>query len=391
MDVSAAIFFDAEDDEFGGYYGPPIKEAFFSELLMSGRADASCFRLYSGDLLVGELTRRIAEVKFGGPPKGMKSGARYWPSSTTWVDDRPARAALAADLTSALSDGWHVWTGNDTSFYLATPRTYVLYVEPLDRRVVASIAEALAGRRWFIGAAAIDLGNPLQVALMPGFLVYHGYYRDRCLWFVQPGGDDPDERWDVSGAIRVKGLKCLWHDAALDQQEPLPLPRPAQSERGAVSGVLLAAVSAPTHHERVLNALAAARFHDHDRLVVLGVNKLSAVDHAVVPREKLAEYALSTTHPTGMHKARLFDHVLGIRADDWQYLAEQLRAGLHEVQVTQVRDASAWGTEHHIQYRADMPIVGRNGAIEVVRTVWKIVDSGPPTLVTLFLQGERND
>lgn len=391
MGVSTAFFFDAEDDEFGGYYGPTIKKSFFSELLMSDLADASFFRLYSGDLLVGELTRRITEVQFGGPPKRMKSGAHYSASSSTWVDDRPARAALAADLTSSLSDRWHLWTGDDTFFYLATPSTYVLYVEPLDRRVVASIAEALASRRWFIGAAEIDLGNPLQVALMPGFLVYHGYYRNRCLWFVQAGGDDPDERWDVSGEIEVKGLTCRWHDAARNQQEPPRLPKPAHSERGAVSGALLAAVSAPTHHERVLNALAAAPFDDHVRLVVLGIKKLSPVDHAVVPREKLVEYALSASHPKGMHKARLFNRVLGITADDWQYLAEQLRAGLQEVQVTQVRDDSAWGTEHHIQYRADMPIVGRNGVVEVVHTVWKIVDSGPPTLVTLFLQGESND
>jgi hypothetical protein len=389
VDIPAAFFFDAEDDDLGGYYGPPITNAFFRALLTSGDVDSCCFRIYAGDLLLDTLTRRIAEVQFGGPPNFMKSGTAFRTSSSSWLDNRPARAALAADLAGSLSEGWHLWTGDQTYYYLAAPRTHVLYVEALDLQIVASIAKLLADRRWFIGAAEIDLGNPIQTSLIPGLLVYRGYYRDRCLWFVQPMGD-PDERWDVSGEVAIDGFECQWHEGMTEDSEPTLLVRSGRdSPRGALSRELLQAVLTPTHHERVLSALARASFRDHDRLVVLSTERLEPLERVVVPREKLVDYALSKTHETGRHKARLFEDVLGIESDDWQYLADQLRAGLHQVPPSQVRDESAWGTEHHIQYRADMPIVGRNGAVEVVRTVWKIVDSGPPTLVTLYLQGEK--
>jgi hypothetical protein len=52
--------------------------------------------------------------------------------------------------------------------------------------------------------------------------------------------------------------------------------------------------------------------------------KLPNADHAVVEIEKLRDYCLSTTHPRGRHKARVFALVLGITADDVEELREAI-------------------------------------------------------------------
>jgi len=52
--------------------------------------------------------------------------------------------------------------------------------------------------------------------------------------------------------------------------------------------------------------------------------KLPNCDRAVVEIEKLRDYCLSSEHPRGRHKARVFAAALGLSAED----AEDLRAAL---------------------------------------------------------------
>jgi hypothetical protein len=52
--------------------------------------------------------------------------------------------------------------------------------------------------------------------------------------------------------------------------------------------------------------------------------KLPNADHAIVEIEKLRDYCLSTPHPRGRHKARVFLTALGISASD----AEELRSAI---------------------------------------------------------------
>ncbi len=52
--------------------------------------------------------------------------------------------------------------------------------------------------------------------------------------------------------------------------------------------------------------------------------KLPNADRAIVEIEKLRDYCLSSSHPRGRHKARVFITALGITADDAQELKQAI-------------------------------------------------------------------
>lgn len=59
--------------------------------------------------------------------------------------------------------------------------------------------------------------------------------------------------------------------------------------------------------------------------------KLPNADRAVVEIEKLRDYCLSSSHPRGRHKARVFVTALGITADD----AEELKQAVLSAVLTE--------------------------------------------------------
>lgn len=62
--------------------------------------------------------------------------------------------------------------------------------------------------------------------------------------------------------------------------------------------------------------------------------KLPNAEHAVIEIEKLRDYCLSTSHPRGRHKARVFATALGMTAGD----AEELRDAI--VTAISIREAT---------------------------------------------------
>jgi hypothetical protein len=47
------------------------------------------------------------------------------------------------------------------------------------------------------------------------------------------------------------------------------------------------------------------------------VAQLPGAEQAIVPKDKLYDYALCAEHPEGAHKARVFSSALGIDREDW--------------------------------------------------------------------------
>ena len=78
--------------------------------------------------------------------------------------------------------------------------------------------------------------------------------------------------------------------------------------------------------------------------------RLPDVAEAVINREKIKGYLLSTTHPVGRFKARFFRR-LGFTADRWEELADALvrHAVDHEVAES---DDTEFGTRYTINGRA---------------------------------------
>jgi hypothetical protein len=102
--------------------------------------------------------------------------------------------------------------------------------------------------------------------------------------------------------------------------------------------------------------------------------------------EKLMSYSLNRDHRAGADKARVFRGVLGLTADDVEYLARELVDGLARTPVRRVREnpphgvlCDVWVTVHGL--------VARSHRTAVVRTAWEIRhEDDAPRLVTAYIR-----
>jgi len=105
-------------------------------------------------------------------------------------------------------------------------------------------------------------------------------------------------------------------------------------------------------------------------------------EHAVIDPKKLAAYALDSTHPTGGHKARVFESALGYNPTNANVLAARIQEGVLSAPA-KVLQANNYGQTIAV----DMPILGVNGETAIVRTGWMYeTDALVPRLTTIFVK-----
>ncbi len=97
-------------------------------------------------------------------------------------------------------------------------------------------------------------------------------------------------------------------------------------------------------------------------------------------RRKLVGYCLNKSHPTGKHKARVFDSVLGIAADNANILADALRLAARDLDA-RMKSRSDEATKFEIE----LPVIGPRGSA-VVRSGW-VIERGNavPRLTTCYV------
>ena len=111
---------------------------------------------------------------------------------------------------------------------------------------------------------------------------------------------------------------------------------------------------------------------------VIGMN-LPNKDQIVVEREKVRDYLLSPSHPTGKGKAEFFT-AMGFQREAWEVLADALRQVARDRPVTKSMTSS-----HGQKYIVEGELATPNGQRPLIRTVW-VVDAGreTPRLVTAY-------
>lgn len=107
--------------------------------------------------------------------------------------------------------------------------------------------------------------------------------------------------------------------------------------------------------------------------------KLPNAEQAIVDIVKLRDYALSTSHARGRHKARVFLAALGLTAAD----AEELRNALLESARTGDAIPGA-SDEFGARYTIDFEMV-RSTKRARVRGCWIILDDGLPRLTSCYV------
>lgn len=107
--------------------------------------------------------------------------------------------------------------------------------------------------------------------------------------------------------------------------------------------------------------------------------KLQNLNQAQVPKEKITDYLLSTTHRDGRHKAAFFMRY-GFSAETWERLAEALRRHATENEVVKV-EQTPFGT----RYVVEGPLPAPDGRAPQIRVVWFVeLDETIPRLVTAY-------
>lgn len=105
-------------------------------------------------------------------------------------------------------------------------------------------------------------------------------------------------------------------------------------------------------------------------------------EHAVVDYRKLSTYSLDPTHPTGGHKARVFQSALGYNTTNSDVLGNRVQEGILTAPAN-VLDA----TQHGQRMAVDMPILGANGETVIVRSGWIYEpDAVVPRMTTIFVK-----
>lgn len=374
LSPTAKVFlFDADDSSLSDYYGLQIDKAFYRSVLTADPDRRERFMVGSGDLLVHSLSYRttrveVSEDRFGG--------------GTTRSNDSKLRFALIWDLCDSASEGWHSFEPNRLALTIARHNIAAICASNLSEVISNQICELLSETSFFVGAFEIDAGNPLQRHLLFDLLIFDEIYSAGSLLFVPDITVPEDDLYDLAeGGFWWSNLPfdlVGWFDEALHGEVP-ELPSAPLSDRGRKSKSLLQNRAAPHHIEHVAEALEAA-IRAEGQPQAWDLPQLPRSNEAVIPTEKLVQYALNPKHDTGKHKARLFEELLDLRAEDWRFLEYQIRRLLP---VSPVIQRARLG-EHGLQYHVDIPVQGRNNRVEIVRTAWIIRTPEPPQLVTMF-------
>lgn len=107
--------------------------------------------------------------------------------------------------------------------------------------------------------------------------------------------------------------------------------------------------------------------------------KLPGTERAVVPRRKVVDYLLSSTHPEGQGKAAFFRR-LGFSPEAWDVLAKVLRRHAAEHEVAR-EDPSPFGPRYVVEGTIETP----SGRAPRIRSVWFIEqDAEAPRIATPY-------
>ena len=107
---------------------------------------------------------------------------------------------------------------------------------------------------------------------------------------------------------------------------------------------------------------------------------LPNADRAIIDPDKSVSYALNPSHPTGRHKARVFQAALGYNRSNISDLISRIRLAILQEEAQFLKQ-----DRHGRHWRVDMSVEGPKGAARI-RTAW-LYDRGDdaPKLVTAFV------
>lgn len=371
----ACLLFAADHPNLAhGNYASPCEQQLLEALAKNNSAVTYPIRILRGDLLPHSLASRVVAVDI---PVRDATKRSYTHSQTKQVNIR-SFATIIGDLCDSLKDGPTTANLVELANLLGRANIFCLTLNPLSAEGINFLDRHLRQFPPYLGAVALDPGNPLHIELFSEKLL-------DCVWIEN--GLVHVSRWDTDEGVYEFGLnpelqfrviEVPWYEF---QKTAPPRPRLiTPTRRGAISAQRLHAATAPSHFEQVASHLTMQTLRSSPTFPIELKIVLPAEDQMLIPVAKLIDYALNDQHDTGKHKAKLFSDVMAIGKDEWRFLAYQIRNELDHSRLERIE-----ATEYGIQYRAQMEVVGLNGRIVTLETRWIIRQDEPAQLSTVFV------
>jgi hypothetical protein len=288
--------------------------------------------------------------------------------------DEDLYSTLLLNLTDTLSNEWHTFQRKRfLNLGIQITHLYCVVINNITLNFAAKLDLQLQLQNYYVGAAKIDCSNPLHAVLFDEYLVrsihftkneilytnvidvinWEGYFQNHNLRYVEELFFECASPKDWVGNLSISGMDST---------------KIIKNKLGEY------------HHEKVGDAIITATLEGRiDRKFKLDINYPNAETAIVIPQKKLENYALDITHPVGGPKAQYFKDVLAINQVDWRYMEEQIRLGIHEGEVCNIKI-----DEHGIKYYVDIGIIGLNGVKKAVKTAWIIRPNEAIQLTTLY-------
>jgi hypothetical protein len=251
---SYAFLFDIEHPDYDGL-ADFIFTSFYRALLVEEGSRLEAFQLRAG-LLLPDMAYRLAEVRT--ERKSDLSGNSSSDEGFSYQADTALWLALLADLADSAKETWCTFEPATLPYYLAHRPTWIMSASALKRssaeRIDGVLQQADQGYR---GALQVDIGNPLQIALLWDSQVAANVYDGGHLGLHgEPFGeeefslDTEDQWWSSLQFDSIFWLRGFGYEPSIGEERvisapidrsrtpPVGLKRGPLSARGAASRML---------------------------------------------------------------------------------------------------------------------------------------------------------
>ncbi len=365
INIMIAFLFDSDDESLSSFYGldcirPILQYLEDKDLILESH-------ILRGDLLPHVLCRKINKIK-----KDEKI------FMTELGFDHNFYKLIIAELIDSMSSVWNTLNIDRFLDKINNEVIYTIAFDKLDKEMAEEIDTFLKSKVFYLGALAVDAGNPLHHNLF-NMLVDGLYYKNNQLHCLVRLDEDIETVKDVAEIYKENNDINILETNNFDYYA---LKREELSERGRVSLYRIENKIKTHHYEKIAEHLINNQ--DVYEEFSFAVDRDQKIQF-YCEEKKLREYLLNVDHKEGASKAKFFIELLDIKNEDWEYLADQVNNAMRFAKIKNITF-----TPHGVKYTARIKIIGRNLKEAILTTAWIIDNSKVPRLVTV-IPGEKKD
>ena len=284
----------------------------------------------------------------------------------------------------ALDQDWHTVNLERGLYVFRLHAGECVALSALDDEIRDAIDVSLRAVPGYVGAFAIDAGNPVHRGGFFDNLIYAAAIESGTV--VQELSYEGDQDWPLEGSATFRPGGTVWQPYGwLASSGPKGLPRGVVSERGEKAAVGVARKRASSVEERVLEEMSRVFFANATRKTFefKAAAEPSDILQAIMPEGKFTKYLFDRAHKEGSSKAAFLIDDLGIDPEDWRYLAAQFYSGLLIAEPQAVK-LNEWKSGYGVRFDVRMRIRNRQGKRAVIVTGWNMNPGALPSLSTAF-------